>query len=155
MTSLKTLAPQLYPHMKSAPFPFPGHKAASRLHPLIVLKSSKNLEAAKEFVKFLITPKNLYYLNKTNGYPIIPYSNFSKFEPGYEPFLKSQPWASGFLAGDFVGEGTLFGEYVFAFSELQQIVLQNMSLAITGSVTVEDAMHSAQSQATEQLAHLV
>jgi hypothetical protein len=106
-------------------------------------------------VKFLITPKNLYYLNKTNGYPIIPFSNFSKFEPGYEPFLKAQPWASGFLEGDFVGEGTLFGEYVFAFSELQQIVLQNMSLAITGSVTVEEAMSKAQSQATEQLAHLL
>jgi ABC-type glycerol-3-phosphate transport system substrate-binding protein len=155
MTSLKTLAPKLYPNMRSAPFPFPGHKAASRLHPLMVLKTSKNLEAAKEFVKFLITPKNLYYLNKTNGYPIIPFSNFSKFEPGYEPFLKAQPWASGFLQGDFVGEGTLFGEYVFAFSELQQIVLQNMSLAITGTVTVEEAMSKAQSQATEQLAHLL
>jgi ABC-type glycerol-3-phosphate transport system substrate-binding protein len=155
MGTLKTLAPKLYPNMKSAPFPFPGKKAAARLHPLIVLKSSSNVDAAMELVKWIVTPKNLYYVNTTNGYPIIPFSNFSNFEPQYETFLKAQPWASGFLEGDFVGEGELFGNYVFAFSELSNIIMSNMSSAISGSVTVAEAMKTAQSQATQQLAHLL
>jgi ABC-type glycerol-3-phosphate transport system substrate-binding protein len=155
MGTLKSLAPKFYPNMRSAPFPFPGHKAAARLHPLVVLKTSPNVDAAMELVKWIVTPKNLFYVNTTNGYPIIPYSNFAHFEPGYEPFLKAQPWASGFLEGDYVGEGELFGDYVFAFAELSNIIMTNMSTAISGSTTVAQSMKTAQAQAQAQLGHLL
>ena len=83
LTSLKTLAPKLYPNLRSAPPPWPGKKAIARLHPAVVMKSSKNQDAAMELVKWMITPKNLYYVTTTNGYPIIPYSNFGTYEPAY------------------------------------------------------------------------
>ena len=73
LNSLKTLAPQLYPNLRSFPPPWPGNKAIARLHPVVVLKSSKNQAAAMELVKWMITPKNLYDVTTANGYPIIPY----------------------------------------------------------------------------------
>ena len=39
LTSLKTLAPKLYPNLRSAPPPWPGKKAIARLHPAVVMKS--------------------------------------------------------------------------------------------------------------------
>ena len=48
LTSLKTLAPKLYPNLRSAPPPWPGKKAIARLHPAVVMKSSKNQDAAMD-----------------------------------------------------------------------------------------------------------
>ena len=37
-----------------------------------------------ELVKWMITPKNLYDVTTTNGYPIIPYSNFGHLRAGLQ-----------------------------------------------------------------------
>jgi multiple sugar transport system substrate-binding protein len=151
LSNYKTLAPQLFPNLRSTPPPWPSKKAIARLHPLLVMKSSKNIDASMELVKWCVTPKNLYYLTITNGYPIIPYSNFQKFEPAYEKYLTGTSWLPGFLETNYVGEFDILGQYTYAYAEIGNIVAENMEKAVSGSSTVLEALQSAQQQATESL----
>src|SRR5580704_6976986 len=151
LTSLKTLAPNLYPNLRSAPPPWPGKKAIARLHPATVMKSSKNQDAAMELVKWMVTPKNLYYVTTTNGYPIIPYSNFGTYEPAYAGYLKNTPWMSGYLETNYVGEVDLLGDYTTVYSQIGLIIIKAISSAISGGQTVEAAMAAAQKQAQQEL----
>jgi multiple sugar transport system substrate-binding protein len=151
LTSLKTLAPKLYPNLRSAPPPWPGKKAIARLHPAVVMKSSKNQDAAMELVKWMVTPKNLYYVTTTNGYPIIPYSNFGTYEPAYAGYLKNTPWMSGYLETNYVGEVDLLGDYTTVYSQIGLIIIKAISSAISGGQTVEAAMAAAQKQAQQEL----
>jgi ABC-type glycerol-3-phosphate transport system substrate-binding protein len=151
LTSLKTLAPKLYPNLRSAPPPWPGKKAIARLHPAVVMKSSKNQDAAMELVKWMVTPKNLYYVTTTNGYPIIPYSNFGNYEPAYAGYLKNTPWMSGYLETNYVGEVDILGDYTTVYSQIGLIIIKAISSAISGGQTVEAAMAAAQKQAQQEL----
>ena len=151
LTTLKTLAPKLYPNLRSAPPPWPGKKAIARLHPAVVLKSSKNQDAAMELVKWMVTPKNLYYVTTTNGYPIIPYSNFGTYEPAYAGYLKNTPWMSGYLETNYVGEVDILGDYTTVYSQIGLIIIKAISSAISGGQTVEAAMAAAQKQAQQEL----
>ena len=151
LTTLKTLAPKLYPNLRSAPPPWPGKKAIARLHPVTVLKSSKNKDAAMELVKWMITPKNLYYVTTTNGYPIIPYSNFGQYEPAYNTYLKTTPWMSGYLATNYVGEVDILGDYTVVYSQIGEIIIKAMANAVSGGQSVESALAAAQKQAQQEL----
>jgi multiple sugar transport system substrate-binding protein len=151
LTTLKTLAPKLYPNLRSAPPPWPGKKAIARLHPAVVLKSSKNQDAAMELVKWMITPKNLYYVTTTNGYPIIPYSNFGQYEPAYAGYLKNTPWMSGYLETNYVGEVDILGDYTIVYSQIGEIIIKAMANAVSGGQTVEAALAAAQKQAQQEL----
>ena len=151
LTTLKTLAPKLYPNLRSAPPPWPGKKAIARLHPVVVLKSSKNRDAAMELVKFMITPKNLYAVTTANGYPIIPFSNFGQYEPAYNTYLKTTPWMSGYLATNYVGEFDILGDYTTVYSQIGLIIIKAISSAISGGQTVEAALAAAQKQAQQEL----
>jgi multiple sugar transport system substrate-binding protein len=151
LTTLKTLAPKLYPNLRSAPPPWPGKKAIARLHPCTVLKSSKNQEAAMELVKWFVTPKNLYYVTTTNGYPIIPYSNFGQYEPAYASYLKDTPWMSGYLETNYVGEVDILGDYTTVYSQIGLIIIKAIANAISGGQTVEAALAAAQKQAQQEL----
>ena len=83
LSSLKTFAPKYYPQMRSVPPPWTGGKAIERLHPMFVNNKSKYIEEATALVKWCVTPKNLWYLTTTNGYPYVPYTNFGKIVPAY------------------------------------------------------------------------
>jgi multiple sugar transport system substrate-binding protein len=151
LSNYKTLAPKLFPQLRSAAPPWPGKKAIARLHPVMVLKTSKNIAASMELVKWMITPKQLYYVTIANGYPIIPYSNFAHFEPKYEKYLTGTAWLPGFLETNYVGEFDILGQYTYAYAEIGNIVCQNVEKAVSGSSTVLEALQSAQQQATESL----
>ena len=151
LNSLQTLAPKLYPNLRSAPPPWPGKKAIARLHPVVVMKDSKNQNAAMELVKFMITPKNLYAVTTANGYPIIPFSNFGDFEPAYAKYLKTTPWMSGFLATNYVGEYDILGDYTVVYAQIGQIITRAMANAVSGGTSVEDALAAAQKQAQQEL----
>ena len=149
--ALKQLAPALYPDLRSAPPPWPGKKAIARLHGNVVLKTSKNIEAAKELTKWMITPENLFYVTKQNGYPLIPYSNFAEKVPAYTAFENSLPWLRGFNETNYVGEADILGDYVFAYAQLGNLIATNVEKAVSGSATVQEALQSAQSAAQSSL----
>jgi multiple sugar transport system substrate-binding protein len=141
---LKIDAPKLYPNLRTAAPPWPNRKAISRLHPLVILKNSPNQDAAHELVKFMVEPKNLWYVTEQNGYPNCPYSNFGKFIPQYDAFEKSTPWYTGFTTTNYVGEGDIFGEYSFAYSQFGHIIQGNLEKVFTGSWTVKQALDASQ-----------
>ena len=151
LNSLQTLAPQLYPNLRSAPPPWPGKKAIARLHPVVILKNSKNMDAAMELVKWMITPKNLYGVTTANGYPIIPFSNFGDYEPAYATYLKTTPWMSGYLDTNYVGEFDILGDYTLVYAQIGQIITRAMANAVSGGASVESALASAQQQAQQEL----
>jgi len=148
---LKALEPKLYPNLRSAAPPWPGKKAISRLHPMVVLKTSKNAAAAMELVKWLIEPKNLWYVTQQNGYPRIPYSNFAEKVPQYTAFENSLAWVTGFSQTNYVGEADILGQYTFAYAQIGNIICNNMEKAVSGSSTVKAALDTAQSQAQQSL----
>jgi ABC-type glycerol-3-phosphate transport system substrate-binding protein len=150
-STLKAAAPKLYPNLRTAPVPWANHTAISRLHTVNILKTSSNIPAAQELVKYFVTPKNLWYIDFTNGYPLIPYSNFASLVPQYEPFLDSLPWKTGFEASHYVGEYNVLGDYVFAYAQIGNIIADQMERAISGSATVTEALQAAQSTAQESL----
>jgi ABC-type glycerol-3-phosphate transport system substrate-binding protein len=151
LTTLKTLAPKLYPNLRSAPPPWPGKKAIARLHPVVVLKDSKNKDAAMELVKWMVTPKNLYAVTTANGYPIIPYSNFGQYEPAYAGYLKNTPWMSGYLETNYVGEVDILGDYTIVYSQIGEIIIKAVANAVSGGQSVEAALAAAQKQAQQEL----
>ena len=152
LNSLQTLAPKLYPNLRSAPPPWPGNKAIARLHPVVILKSSKNQDAAAALVKYMISPDVLYDVTTANGYPIIPFSNFGDFKPEYQTYLDTTPWMSGYLKTNYVGEFDILGDYTFVYAQIGQIICKAVSDAVSGASTVEDALKAAQDQAQQELA---
>jgi multiple sugar transport system substrate-binding protein len=148
---LKATSPKLYPNLRTTAPPWPNKKAISRLHPLVVLKSSKNQAAAHALVEFMLQPKNLWYVTEQNGYPNCPYSNFGKFVSGYDAFEKSTPWYTGFTTTNYVGEGDIFGEYSFAYSQFGHIIQGNLEKVFTGNSTVKQALDLSQTQAVASL----
>jgi len=149
--TLKTLAPKLYPNLRSAPPPWPGKKAIARLHPMVVLKTSKNVDAAMELVQWCIQPKNLYYVTVQNGYPLIPYTNFTDKVPQYAAFEKGLPWGTGFRETNYVGEADILGEYTYAYAQVGNIICNNVEKAVSGSSSVKAALDAAQTQAMASL----
>jgi multiple sugar transport system substrate-binding protein len=150
-STLKSVAPKLYPNLHTAAPPWPNRKAIARLHPVVVLKSSKNQDAAMELAKWMVLPKNLWYVTQQNGYPNCPYTNFGKFVPQYDAFEKSLPWYTGFNTTNYVGEGDIFGEYTFAYAQFGNIIQGNLEKAIAGTSTVKEALDASQAQAQASL----
>jgi multiple sugar transport system substrate-binding protein len=150
-STLKAVAPKLYPNLETAPPPWPSKKAISRLHVNVVPKTTKNMDAAMELAKWMTLPKNLWYVTQQNGYPNCPYDNFGKFVPGYDAFEKSLPWYTGFTTTNYIGEGDIFGEYTFAYAQFGNIIQSNLEKAIAGSTTVKEALDAAQTTAMESI----
>ncbi len=149
--SLKAIAPGLFPTLASGPAPWAGHKAIARLHGNVVLKTGKHLDASYELCKWMIEPSNLWYVTKQNGYPVIPYSNFGDVIKGYNGFQDASPWIGGFSKTNYVGEADILGDYVFAYTEIGDLIGQNVVKAISGSGTVTEALQAAQQQAKESI----
>jgi ABC-type glycerol-3-phosphate transport system substrate-binding protein len=150
LSSLKTFAPKYYPQMRSVPPPWAGQKAIERLHPLFVNNKSKYIEEGLELVKWCVTPKNLWYLTTTNGYPYVPFTNFGKIIPAYAKYLDTI-WLRGYEETNYIGEFQLLGEYTYAYAQLGQIIDSNLEKAITGSATITQALQTAQAQCLAEL----
>ncbi len=150
LSSLKTFAPKYYPQMRSVPPPWSGGKAIERLHPMFVNNKSKYIEEATALVKWCVTPKNLWYLTTTNGYPYVPFNNFGKIVPSYAKYLNTI-WLQGYEKTNYIGEFQLLGEYTFAYAQLGQIIDSNLEKAISGSATITQALQTAQAQAMAEL----
>lgn len=151
LASMKVNSPQLFPHLATAAPPWPNKKAISRLHPAVIISSSKNKAAAQELVKWWIEPKNLWYLLQTNGYPVAPYSNFGEKIPQYKTFIDSLPWATGFRETNFVGEYDILGDYVANYAQIGDIITRNIEFAISGGRTVQECLNEAQQEAQSTL----
>lgn len=149
--ALKVQAPNLFPNLATAPPPWPSRKAISRLHPVVVLKSSKNQDAAMELVKWFVDPKNLWYVLQKNGYPVAPYTNFGDKIPEYDSYEASLPWATGFHQTKFVGEYDVLGDYVATYAQIGHIICSHMENAVSGSSSVQAALDSAQQEAQNSL----
>jgi len=150
LSSLKKLAPAYYPHMRSVAPPWASERAIERLHPLMVNNKSKYVEESIALIKFVLEPKTLYDITVTNGYPIIPYTNFGEIIPAYAKYLDTI-WLKGFEETKYVGEFQIMGQFTYAYAELGTIICQNLEKAVSGSATVTQALQAAQAQAKVQL----
>ena len=64
----------------SAAPPWESKRSLDRIHPLIALNSSKNLDGAMELIKFAMSPDIMAELMETNLYVIPPYDLAAKSE---------------------------------------------------------------------------
>ena len=54
---------------------------------------------------------------------------------------------TGFTTTNYVGEGDIFGEYTFAYSQFGNIVQGNLEKVFAGSSTVKEALDASQATA--------
>lgn len=149
--TLRQVAPKLFPNLATAAPPWPSKKAISRLHPVVIMKSSKNQEAAKELVQWFVDPQNLWYVIQKNGYPVAPYTNFGHHIAEYDAYEAGLPWAQGFRETKFVGEYDILGGYVANYAQIGNIICNHIENAVSGSSSVQDALNAAQQEAQSSL----
>lgn len=137
---------QIYSSLRSVPAPWPSRKQISRLHPIAIVASSKNQEGAHDFVTFMIEPENMAELME-KGLDIIPPYPEVLAVPGFQKYLDSLAWSSGYQQIDPVSQKDVEGDFVLADSEFGQIVISNLQRALTGGVSIEAAMADANKQA--------
>ena len=77
---LRATNPAIYPDSPLRAPPWPSKRSLDRIHPLIALKSSKNLDGAMEFIKFVMQPDIMAALMEQNLYVIPPYDLAAKSE---------------------------------------------------------------------------
>jgi ABC-type glycerol-3-phosphate transport system substrate-binding protein len=145
VNEFKTVAPAVFPHIRSFPPPWPSRKAMSRLHPMSIVAGTPKMDGAKAFAEFLYDPVNNAELMEL-CLDVVPTYTETLALPGVKPWLDAQAWAQGYqeivhfpfveCEGDFIAHDTEFGN----------IVTQNFEQAIFGNTTVQAAMDSAQQQ---------
>ena len=142
---LRATNPAIYPDLLSAAPPWPSKRSLDRIHPLIALKSSKNLDGAMEFIKFVMQPDNMAALMEQNLYVIPPYDLAAKSE-AFRNFLADKPWVTGFQEAKQVSPIDVMGDFAYVDDQFGRIVMQNMQRALQPGGTVKEAMDAAQVQ---------
>ena len=142
---LRATNPDIYPKLLSAAPPWASQRSLDRIHPLIALKSSKNVDGAMEFIKFALAPDNMAELMETNLYVIPPYDLAAKSER-FKKFLADKPWVSGFMAAKQVSPIDVMGDFAYVDDQFGRIVMQNFQRALTPNGSVKEAMDAAQKQ---------
>lgn len=142
---LKATNPKIYPDLLSAPPPWQSQKSLDRVHPLIALKSSKNVDGAMEFIKFAMQPDNMAELMETNLYVIPPYDLAAKSER-FKKYLSDKPWVSGFNEAKQISPIDVMGAFAYVDDQFGRIVMQNFQRALQPNGSVKDAMDAAQKQ---------
>jgi ABC-type glycerol-3-phosphate transport system substrate-binding protein len=142
---LRATNPDIYPKLLSAAPPWASQRSLDRIHPLIALKSSKNVDGAMEFIKFALAPDNMAELMETNLYVIPPYDLAAKSER-FKKFLSDKPWVTGFMAAKQVSPIDVMGDFAYVDDQFGRIVMQNFQRALTPSGSVKEAMDAAQKQ---------
>ncbi len=141
----KTLAPALFPHIRSVPPPWPTKKSLSRLHPLSIMASTSKMDGAKAFAEFMYAPANnaklmMLSLDVIPSYPEI------LTVPGVKQWLANQAWATGYQEIVHVPFPTVEGDFLAHDTEFGNIVTQNFEQALFGNLSVQAAMNNAQQQ---------
>ncbi len=141
----KASAPALYPHIRSAAPPWPSKKSLSRLHPLAIVASTKKMDGAQAFFKFMADPVNNAQLMEL-CLDVVPTYQETINVPGVKQYLASQFWAQGYQEIVHVPFPTCEGDFIAHDTEFGNIVTQNFEQALFGAATVQQAMDRAQQQ---------
>lgn len=142
---LRATNPDIYPSLRSAAPPWPSKRSLDRIHPLIALKSSKNLDGAMDFIKFVMTPDNMAALMEKNLYVIPPYDLAAKSER-FKNFLADKPWVTGFQEAKQVSPIDVMGDFAYVDDQFGRIIMQNLQSALKPGGSVKTAMDAAQKQ---------
>jgi ABC-type glycerol-3-phosphate transport system substrate-binding protein len=154
MIVVKSVSPKSYAAHTSAPPPWPNRKALDRLHPIIVLNTGKNIDAATDFAKFAMAPENIGPLMAKNLYIIPPYSDLGERSPVFGEFLASVPWSKGYLSADPVAPADIMGDFAYVDDQFGRIVVQNLQRTMVSGTSIEEAMATAQKQLEALAMHL-
>ncbi len=146
MIVLKSLSEKAYADSTSAPPPWTNKKALDRIHPLMVLNTSKHVEGAMAFVKFVMQPDNMATLMQKNLYIIPPYDDLPEKSASFRAYSASMPWAQGFLAADPVSPVDVMGDFAYVDDQFGRIVVQNLQRTLNSGMPVAEAMAAAQTQ---------
>ena len=142
---LRATNPDIYPDLRSAAPPWPSKRSLDRIHPLIALKSSKNVDGAMAFIKFTMEPDNMAALMEKNLYVIPPYDLAAKSE-SFKNFLADKPWVTGYQKAKQVSPIDVMGDFAYVDDQFGRIVMQNFQRALQPGGSVKDAMDAAQKQ---------
>ena len=143
---IKTTGPKIYPDLRSVAAPWKSGKQISRLHPLSIVKSTKNMDGAVAFVTFMTEPENMAQLMK-GSLDVVPAFPEVLEVKGMKAWLDSQKWSTGYRSIKPVSQLDVEGDFVYHDTEFGQIILTNYQRALTGSTSVASAMADAQKQA--------
>ena len=142
---LRATNPAIYPDLRSAAPPWPSKRSLDRIHPLIALKSSKNIDGAMAFIKFTMEPDNMAALMEKNLYVIPPYDLAAKSE-SFKNFLADKPWVTGYQEAKQVSPIDVMGDFAYVDDQFGRIVMQNFQRALQPDGSVKEAMDAAQKQ---------
>ena len=145
----KTSAPELYPHIRSYSLPWESKRSIARIHPITVNVNSANVDAAKEFVKFLYTPENYREL-LTRQLDVIPAYDVG----GLEDYFADLHWLSGYEDITPITPPEIMGPFIFNNQEFGQVVITRVTEVLTANRPVEEAMAQAQQELEELGARL-
>ena len=140
----KTSAPELYPKIRSYSLPWASKRSISRIHPITVNANGENIDAAKEFIKFLYTPENYRDL-LTKQLDVIPAYEVG----GLDEYFADLPWLTGYEDIVPTTPPDIMGDYIFNNQEFGQIVIDKVTEVLTSDRPVEEAMAEAQSELEE------
>jgi ABC-type glycerol-3-phosphate transport system substrate-binding protein len=142
---LRATNPDIYPNLLSAAPPWASKRSLDRIHPLIALNSSKNLDGAMEFIKFAMSPDIMAALMETNLYVIPPYDLAAKSDK-FKTFLADKPWVTGYNEAKQVSPIDVMGDFAYVDDQFGRIIMQNFQSALQPGGSVKDAMDTAQRQ---------
>jgi ABC-type glycerol-3-phosphate transport system substrate-binding protein len=143
---IKTTGPKVYPNLRSVPAPWKSGKQISRLHPLSIPKSTKNMDGAVAFVTFMSEPDNMAQLMRGSLDVVPPFPEILEVK-GMRKWLDGLKWSTGYRAIKPQSQLDVEGDFVYHDTEFGQIILTNYQRALTGSTSVASAMGDAQKQA--------
>jgi ABC-type glycerol-3-phosphate transport system substrate-binding protein len=143
---IKTTGPKIFPDLRSVAAPWKSGKQISRLHPLSIVKSTKNMDGAVAFVTFMTEPANMAQLMK-GSLDVVPAFPEVLQVKGMRAWLDSQKWSTGYRSIKPVSQLDVEGDFVYHDTEFGQIILTNYQRALTGSTSIASAMGDAQKQA--------
>jgi ABC-type glycerol-3-phosphate transport system substrate-binding protein len=143
---IKTTGPKIFPDLRSVAAPWKSGKQISRLHPLSIVKATKNMDGAVAFVTFMTEPANMAQLMR-GSLDVVPAFPEVLEVKGMKAWLDGQKWSTGYRAIKPVSQLDVEGDFVYHDTEFGQIILTNYQRALTGSTSVASAMGDAQKQA--------
>ncbi|MBN9021710.1 MAG: extracellular solute-binding protein, partial [Rhizobiales bacterium] len=107
---LRATNPDIYPDLLSAAPPWPSKRSLDRIHPLMAMNTSANLDGALAFIKFAMQPDIMAALMETNLYVIPPYDLAARSE-SFKTFLADKPWVTGFQEAKLVLPIGVMGDF--------------------------------------------
>jgi len=140
----KTSAPELYPNIRSYSLPWESKRSIARIHPITVNAGGDNVDAAKEFIKFLYTPENYREL-LTKQLDVIPAYDVG----GLDEYFADLPWLTGYNDISPTTPPDIMGDFIFNNQEFGQVVINRVTEVLTSDRPVEEAMAEAQSELEE------